>query len=231
MSSMAKLYIFTVLLAGAALAVCCALAPWQGDSRRLAAFILVTLLASALKVKLPGLESTVSAGFVIFLVAAAQFSLAEGCLLAGISALIQCYWKSRARPSLVQVAFNVSALALSVAAAFWLSPLVVSRTLIPAFAVVAATIYFVSNTLIVSAVVGLVSGTPVLDVWQRCHAGVFPYYLVGAAVASVMTLTGAKVGWVPEIAVFPAMILAYVWYRAYLAPQDSAGARDLRVAA
>src|SRR5689334_6634084 len=75
-----------------------------------AAYCLLALLGSGLKVQLPGLTGTISVNFVFVLIAVAVFTFSETVLLATMACIVQCIWRSRRRPRLVQVAFNSAAL-------------------------------------------------------------------------------------------------------------------------
>src|SRR5215471_4087488 len=76
-------------------------------------YLFLALLASTLKIHLPGISGTISVNFLLILMAVATSSFSETVFLAAAACIVQCLWRSRSRPRLVQVAFNVSALEIS----------------------------------------------------------------------------------------------------------------------
>jgi hypothetical protein len=66
----------------------------------------------------------------------------------------------------------------------------------------------------------LVDSKPLASVWQRCYFWSFPYYLVGAAAAGIMTAT---VAWAPSLLVLPLVGLVFVCYRMQLSQAVSEG--------
>jgi hypothetical protein len=67
-----------------------AISQWHTDDPvRFAVFFSLALMASALKVKLPGLDGTYALSFVFVLVAVAEFTFSEAVLLAASAALVQ----------------------------------------------------------------------------------------------------------------------------------------------
>src|SRR5208337_893852 len=68
-------------------------------------YLLVALLASRLKVKLPGITGTMSVNFLFILLGLRELSLAETLALGCCAILMQCV--HRDRPRVVQVAFNL----------------------------------------------------------------------------------------------------------------------------
>ena len=87
---------------------------WESSFRDLAAYVCyfaLALLTSSLKVSLPGIKGTISVNFLFVLISTAVFSFSETVLLASIACIVQCMWKTKSRPKLMQVAFNVATLA------------------------------------------------------------------------------------------------------------------------
>src|SRR2546423_1213389 len=76
-------------------------------------YLFLALLASTLKIHLPGITGTISMNFLLILMTIATCSFVESVLLAAAACLVQCLWRARTRPRLLQVAFNGSALTIS----------------------------------------------------------------------------------------------------------------------
>jgi hypothetical protein len=90
----------------------------EHDPFRFGGFLLVSLLASIFKVRIPGLTGTYSLNFVVMLAAVTELSRAELLIIAIGCAVIQSYWRYSRRPQLLQVAFNTSNLVISAAGAY-----------------------------------------------------------------------------------------------------------------
>ena len=80
----------------------------------------------------------------------------------------------------------------------------------------AACLYFVSNTLLISGVLCLLDKKPLTTIWQQCYLWSFPYYLVGSVIAGLVTVSSRSVGWEASLLVLPVMYLVYLFYRFYL---------------
>jgi Ca2+/Na+ antiporter len=81
----------------------------------------------------------------------------------------------------------------------------------------AACVFFLSNTLLISGVLCLLEGKPLNKIWQQCYLWSFPYYLVGSAIAGLVTVSSRAIGWRGALLVLPLMYLVYTFYRLYLA--------------
>jgi len=219
MPNNAKVYISLVSAAGIAAMVYAFLdPPWSHDPFRFITYLLLSLLAATLKLRLPGLTGTMSIGFVLVLLGISEFTLPETMLMACGGVLVQCLWRAKSRP--VQVLFNVSAVASSLMLAYECSQFV--RTQLHAESVsivlaVATCLYFTSNSLLVSGVLSLVKREPLRVVWQQCYLFAFPYYLLGGALAGLMAATGHEYGWKPPLLILPVMGMAFLFYRFFLA--------------
>jgi hypothetical protein len=59
-------------------------------------------------------------------------------------------------------------------------------------------------------------GKPLKNIWQQCYLWSFPYYLVGSAIAGIVTVSSRTIGWEASLLVLPLMYLVYTFYRLYL---------------
>jgi len=217
----AKVYISLVSAAGmAAIAFAFLDPPWPTDLFRLCAYFLLSLVAAALKLRLPGLPGTMSIGFVFVLLGISELTLPETMLLACAGVVTQCLWRAKPRPAAVQVLFSVSAVAISLLLAYGGSRFVRTQFNMASVSIVLAVatcLYFLANSLLVSGVLSLVRREPLRTVWQQCYLFAFPYYLLGGAVAGLMAASGHEYGWRPPLLILPVMGLAFLFYRLYLA--------------
>jgi hypothetical protein len=217
----AKVYISIVSAAGiVAMANAFVDPPWSGNLTRFAAYFVLSLLMATLKLRLPGLTGTMSVGFVFVFLGIAQLTLPETMLMACAGVVVQCLWRAQPRPAAIQVLFSISAVAVSLTLAAGGAQLV--RTAWHAQPVsivmaVAVCLYFAANSLLVSGVLSLVKRQPFRAVWQQCYLFAFPYYLLGGAIAGLMTASAREAGWQQSLAILPVMGLIFLFYRIYMA--------------
>jgi hypothetical protein len=178
-------------------------------------YFALALVTSSWKARLPGITGTISVNFLFVLIAIAAFSFSETVLLASIACIVQCLWKPRRRPRLIQVLFNVSTLVISSGLAYRAAHVLAGthEANLPVLLVLAASVYFTANTLLVSGVLSLVETKPLMTVWKQCYLWSFPYYLVGAAIAAAIVFCGRTAGWAVPLLILPLMWMIYFFYR------------------
>ena len=117
MATKAKLYI--AMIAALATAVLAVVASrWTTENLgHFVLFFALAMVASAMKIRLPGFKTTISTNFVFILIASALFSFGETVLIGLGGALVQSLWKTQQRPRPVQVLFNAACLTICTAAA------------------------------------------------------------------------------------------------------------------
>src|SRR5260370_9701445 len=153
---------------------------------KLVLFFALAMVASAMKIPLPGFKTTISTNFVFILAGFALFTFGETVLIALGGALVQSLWKPQTRPKLVLLLFNVACLTVCTAAAFLTSHSALAMLglhSLAAMMVLGACVYVVMNTGLVSLVISLAEGLPLRDLWPSCYEWTFPYFVVGAALA------------------------------------------------
>jgi len=219
MPSLAKAYIAMIAaLATAALVVVAA--RWNPESLgRFVLFFALAMVASAMKIRLPGFKTTISINFVFILIGIALFSFGETVLIGLGGALIQSLWKTQQRPKPVQVLFNAACLTVCTAAAFWTShavPSMLGLNSLVAMMVLGACVYVVLNTGLVSLVISFAERQSLRQVWPSCYEWTFPYFLVGAAVAGLASAAGHGSNWPTTLLVVPIMYFVYLYYRMHI---------------
>lgn len=211
----AKLFITLVALSGLAVLGYGALHLHLSNVLRFMLFLLVAVLASRLKLKLPGLTGNMSVNLPFILIGLAEFSLPETLAVASVSTLCQSFPKGGRQPRLAQVLFNVATVAIAVgiaAVAMSRTALhlgVLSRSLL---VVVATVTFFMVNTVPVAAIVSLTEGLKLVKVWQAIFAWSFPYYVLSGGVASVVASLDRYVGWYLPLGL---LLLMYGTYRSF----------------
>ena len=125
MSSVAKWYISLVVASGTVILLMAARWWSSASLKQIAALLCVALFASTMKVRIPGVTSTISPNFAFLLLAITFFSFSQAIAVALGAALVQSFWGAKSRPRMVQVLFNAAALVLSSAFAFVTSHFIV----------------------------------------------------------------------------------------------------------
>ena len=219
MPSLAKAYIAVIAAVAAALLTVVAYR-WNPENfSRFVLFFALAMVASAMKIRLPGFKTTISTNFVFILAGIALFSFGETVLIGLGGALVQSLWKTQTRPKPVQMLFNAACLTVCTAAAFWASHnalAMLGLNSLAAMTVLGACVYVVLNTGLVSLVISLAEGRSLKDLWSSCYEWTFPYFLVGAAVAGLASAAGHGANWGVTLLVVPAMYFVYVYYRMHI---------------
>ncbi len=219
MSTRTKLFVGITVSMGL-LVLCSALWHWQSaDLARFSCYLAVAVLASGLKVQLPGIDGTMSVNFLFILLGVMELSLPETLVIGCTATLVQSVWQARSRPDPVKVLFNVFGM-MANASAFcytsyhWLDDRVGSNK--PILLMVAALVFFLANTLPISIVISLTEGKSSRKVWSECYFWSFPYYLVGAAAVGLVGIVNRQAGWETSLLVLPVIYWVYRSYRLYL---------------
>ena len=219
MSTRTKIFVGITVSLGMVV-LCSALLHWQSaDLMRFACYLAVAVLASSLKVQLPGIDGTMSVNFLFILLGVMELSLPETLVIGCTATLVQSVWQARNRPDPVKVLFNVfgmmaNASALCYTSYHWLDARVGNNK--PILLMVAALVFFLANTLPVSVVIALTENKTSRKVWSECYFWSFPYYLVGAAAVGLVGIINRRAGWQTSLLVLPVIYWVYRSYRLYL---------------
>ena len=193
---------------------------WQtNDPVKFVCYLIAALLASPLKVTLPGIVGTLSVNFIFSLLGILELSLPETLLIGVASVLAQFYWKPVGKLKNVQLIFNLSQVTISSAVAYSAYKLVSVYVLHapgPVALLAAAVTHYACNTGATSTVIGLTESKPPAKVWAELYLWSFPYYMVGAAAAGLIHFLNRHIGWQSSLLVLPPIYLMYRSYRLYL---------------
>src|SRR5580698_4555513 len=99
-----------------------ALLHWQSqDLLRFTCYLVVAVMASGLKVQLPGIDGTMSVNFLFILLGVLELSLPETLVIGCTASLVQSVWQTRKRLDPVKVLFNVAGMMANASALTYLS--------------------------------------------------------------------------------------------------------------
>ncbi|HWR17945.1 MAG TPA: HD domain-containing phosphohydrolase [Terriglobales bacterium] len=218
MSAKAKIYLAAVYLAGVITAAM-AVSQWSvSDPIRFVSYLLIALLASSLKVSLPGINGSMSVNFFFIILGVMELSLPETLIIGCGATLVQSHWKVHTRPKLVQITFNLANMSTAIVLASTVFNVVGQFTgrNMPLMLVAAACTYFVTNTLPVAIIIAFTEQKAFRKIWAECYFWSFPYYLVGAAIAGCVSYINRYVGWQTSLLALPVIYWIYRSYRLYL---------------
>src|SRR5579863_3036018 len=213
----AKMFIGLVVTLGTGVLVFGAV---HQSSKNIAEFICylgIAVLASRMKVNLPGITGTMSVNFLFVLLGVLELSFSETLILGCISILVQSLYPDR--PNALQITFNVCAGAISTALAYLVYNHPLSNLLVdsrPLLLGVAACTYFIANTGSIATVISLTEGQRLRKILVECYFWSFPYYLVGAGIAGVIGWFNQTFNWETSLLLVPAIYVIYRSYRLYL---------------
>jgi diguanylate cyclase (GGDEF)-like protein/putative nucleotidyltransferase with HDIG domain len=217
MSVAPRFFVAVVVLCGTAVMTYAVLHGKSDNPIKFICYLVIALAASRLRVNLPGITGTMSVNFLFLLLGVLELSLSETMALGCAAVVVQCL--ERDRPNPIQVAFNVCSTALAIAMTFatyrfcW-SHATVNNPSSSLF--LAASVYFVSNTLPVAAAISLTERRSLRKIWSECYFWSFPYYLVGAGIAGMMSWLHGFADWQTSLLTLPVVYLIYRSYRLYL---------------
>ncbi len=216
---LAKIYIFLMACAGAAV-LGYGLWNWQADDwARYLFYLCISALASGMKVTLSAGSGTMSMNFLFIMIGIDSLSLGETLVMGCAGILIQRFYLAHRRPSAVQSLFNVASMACSIGAAYagyhaglragtWFES--------PILLLLAAGAFFLANTFSVALVIALTEGKSAWAVWRESYFWSFPNYLVGAAVALGLTAFSKAFGWQASLLLLPVLFVIYRSHRLYV---------------
>ena len=200
---------------------------------QLALLMAAAVLSSRLKVKLPGMTSTMSGNLPVVLLGVTQLGLFGSLLVAATAAVAQSYGSGKqVKP--VQFLFNVCTLmnACGLAYLAYHSRLFTAHVAGPAVPLVmAAVAYFLANTAPVASIIGLTEGNSPFALWHKLFLWSFPNYVIGAGLTALVSLFTTVAGLATVAALMAVLFAVYKSYKMYVGHTEQAQPKTLVMAA
>lgn len=218
----ARVYVGLVIAAGSAALLQASIHQSSNNIAEFICYLGIAILASRLRVTLPGITGTLSVNFLFILVAVAGLSYSEAITLSAVAMLAQSLYPSR--PTAIQLTFNLCTGALSTAMAYVVYHSDLANALIdsrPLVLCLAASTYFIVNAGCVAVVISFSEGKPLHRILVDCYFWSFPYYLVGAGIAGTIVWFSHQFNWETSLLFVPAIYLIYGSYRLYLSKLEN----------
>ncbi len=188
---------------------------------QLGLLISAAVLTSRLKIKLPGVTSTMSGNLPVILIGATQLGLLGSLLVAATAAIAQSC-ASGAKTKFVHLFFNVCTLINACGLAY----LAYHSSMLKAVGgealplAVATAAYFLANTAPVAGIIGLSEGGNPFTIWYRVFLWSFPNYVIGAGLTAIVSL----VSMTSEMATLATLLVVlfgvYKSYKTYISHQE-----------
>ena len=214
-------YWWLVVLTGVAsyVMVLSSVSSHAADLRRIALYTFAAIVASGLKIRLPGLLVTLSMNYVVIIAALLSMNLAAGMIVGFTSAIGQCCIYASRKPRWFQIVFSAAGMALPILAADEAlhSHLLSLPDPTGCLGLMGASLaYFFMNTIIVAGIVSFTTGRKLIPTWRESYLWTSPQYLVGGGIAGALHFLQARMGWPALIMGVPALYLVYRSYSIYL---------------
>jgi hypothetical protein len=216
LSLISKLFIGSIVATGAVM-LANSLVHWE-SSQPVEMFVLLTMtvIASRLRVKLPGINGTMSVNVPFLLIVAIRLSAGESLAIAALASLVQSIPAVKSRTTLVQALFNSATITNAVAASSLAFALASHRGLILPLSVTGAgAAFFLANTVQIALVLWLAEGQNPFQAWRAMAQLSTPYYVLSAGVAAVVCTAVQFAVWGEALALLPLMYSIYASYRLY----------------
>lgn len=191
---------------------------------RFAVLLVVTILASRLRLSLPGLQGSIAFNLPFLLLAATELSFGEAVVIATVATAVQCLpFRPGMRP--MQALFNVATL-VNATALTALAFSACARSAFPNLALpAAAAVFFLANTVPVAMVIAFTEDKRLGGTWSAIFNCSFPYFVLSTGVTSLIVTADQLLGWQVSLVALAAMFGVWHCYRNYFAGTTASAER------
>jgi len=207
-----------VMIGMVAVASLCALSfgvvRWQTQAwPQLLLLMTAAALSSRLKVKLPGLTSSMSGNLPVILL-----GLFASLLVAVTAAIAQSYTSGGNKTKPIQFVFNACTLlnASGLAYLAYHSQIGTRAAAHTMSLVLAAATYFLANTAPVASIIGLTEGGNPFALWHKVFLWSFPNYVIGAGLTAIASAFSTLSGLATLAALMAVLFAVYQSYKMYV---------------
>jgi hypothetical protein len=212
-----------VMIGMVAVASLCALSigvvRWQTQAwPQLLLLLAAAALSSRLKVKLPGMTSSMSGNLPVILLGVTQLGLFSSLLVAVTAAIAQSYTSGGNKTKPIQFVFNACTLlnASGLAYLAYHSQIGARATAHTMSLVLAAATYFLANTAPVASIIGLTEGGNPFALWHKVFLWSFPNYVIGAGLTAIASTFSTISGLATLAALLAVLFAVYQSYKMYV---------------
>jgi hypothetical protein len=227
-----------VMIGMVAVASLCALSfgvvRWQTQAwPQLLLLMAAAALSSRLKVKLPGMTSSMSGNLPVILLGVTQLGLFASLLVAVTAAIAQSYTSGGNKTKPIQFVFNACTLlnASGLAYLAYHSQIGARATAHTMSLVLAAATYFLANTAPVASIIGLTEGGNPFALWHKVFLWSFPNYVIGAGLTAIASTFSTISGLATLAALMAVLFAVYQSYKMYVGRAEQTQPRGMAMAA
>jgi hypothetical protein len=209
-------------------------ARWQTQAwPQLVLLLAAAALSSRLKVKVPGMTSSMSGNLPVILLGVTQLGLFGSLLVAFTAAVSQSYTSGKNKTKPVQFVFNACTLMNAAGLAYlaYHSQMFTTRSTHTASLVLAAVTYFLANTAPVASIIGLTEGGNPLVLWHKVFLWSFPNYVIGAGLTAIVSAFTTISGLATIAALLTVLFGVYQSYKMYVGRADQTQLQGMAMAA
>jgi hypothetical protein len=227
-----------VMIGMVAVASLCALSigvvRWQTQAwPQLLLLSVAAAVSSRLKVKLPGMTTSMSGNLPVILLGVTQLGLFASLLVAVTAAIAQSYsGGNKTKP--IQFVFNACTLlnATGLAYVAYHSQVFGSRATAHTLSLVlAAATYFLANTAPVASIIGLTEGGNPFALWHKVFLWSFPNYVIGAGLTAIASTFSTMSGLTTVATLIAVLFAVYQSYKMYVDRAEQPQPRAMAMAA
>jgi len=200
---------------------------------QLALLMTAAIVSSRLKVKLPGMTSTMSGNLPVILLGVTQLGL-FGSLLVALTAAIAQSYASGNKTKPIQFLFNACTLMNACGFAYFAyhSRLFGAHLGGTALSLVlAAGTYFLANTAPVAGIIGLTEHSSPFALWHKVFLWSFPNYVIGAGLTAIASLFATVIGLVTMAMLMAVLFGVFRCYKMYVSHHEQPQPKALAMAA
>lgn len=228
-----------VMIGMVAVASLCALSfgvvRWQTQAwPQLTLLMAAAALSSRLKVKLPGMSSSMSGNLPVILLGVTQLGLFASLLVAVTAAIAQSYSSGGNKTKPVQFVFNACTLMNAAGLAYLVYHSQIFGTFTAAHTmslILAAATYFLANTAPVASIIGLTEGGNPFALWHKVFLWSFPNYVIGAGLTAIVSAFTTASGLASIAALMAVLFAIYQSYKLYVGQAEQAQPQAMAMAA
>jgi hypothetical protein len=210
-------------------------ARWQTQAwPQLVLLLAAAALSSRLKVKVPGMTSSMSGNLPVILLGVTQLGLFGSLLVAFTAAVSQSYTSGKNKTKPVQFVFNACTLMNAAGLAYLAYHSQMFAALSAAHTmslVLAAVTYFLANTAPVASIIGLTEGGNPLVLWHKVFLWSFPNYVIGAGLTAIVSAFTTVSGLATIAALMTVLFAVYQSYKMYVGKADQTQLQGMAMAA
>lgn len=188
------------------------------DLPQFIAYLSLALFSATWRFQVPGIPVTFSTTFAFVLMGIANFSLGEALLMCCGATLVQCLWRPPRKLTLRKMYFNIAAVAIGTRIAYnpLHVPLADGLHYGAWMLLLAAALYFLINTALISGMIALLGEEAFGPVWRRLAKYSIVFYVVGGSIAGLVIVANRLWGWQIALFILPLLYVTYRLYRWYL---------------